>query len=67
MENLIPNDPLDPREKFFLEIETQGRKYTWVAQQLQIARSTLSDILNCRQPLSDERRKKLNELLGTNI
>lgn len=67
MEILSPFSNHDIIEEFKCAIEEQGRKKNWIANQLGISKGHLNNILNNGFTLTEENRKKLNELLNTSI
>ena len=68
MKILSPFSENDLKEEFKDEIQKQGRKLTWIADQMGITKGHLSNILNnATFKLTSENRQKLNELLKTNI
>lgn len=66
---IIQEKKRDIREEFdelITSIHLRSTK-AWLAEQLGITPGHLTNILKCREILSEKNRKKLNELLGTNI
>lgn len=56
----------DPRESFKEHLEKNGTKQKWLADQTGISQEHISNILCARVLLTDENRRKINEVLGTN-
>ena len=48
-------------------LKSMGTKQTWLANQSGISQEHISNILAGRVLLTDENRKKINDVLGTNF
>ena len=68
MESIFKSDyPKDHREQFKDLLEERGIKQNWVAKKLDLSPVTVHAILHEKIKLTEENRKALNELLGTDI
>lgn len=66
--SLINRDSREIREEFYDVITERGLKQKWIAEQLKVTPSYVSNLLNGHQlPFPESFRKRLNTLLGTDI
>lgn len=66
-ETLVVVDNIDPRDLIKEHLDKGGRKYTWLAKEIDISFTYMSKILLKRRPLQEGHRQKINEVLNTNF
>jgi len=66
-ENLSIPDLKDPRDAIKEYLEKRGHRYSWLAENLDISRTHMSQILSKKRTLQEIHRQKINEVLNTNF
>lgn len=66
MEEKIIEIDLTPAKLFIFYIKGHGISYKWIADNLNVTVSYVSQVLNGKFRLTEEMRQKMNELLETN-
>jgi len=45
---------MTPNERLKAEVDAQGRKYIWLAEQMNVSASRISELLNGKRPLDGD-------------
>jgi len=66
-EQLFPELETDTRKMILAHISKLRIKHSLLADELNVSKNHIKEILKCRRTLSEENLKKINQVLGTSF